>query len=199
MMRRLGSRQIRNLGRFGGNLGTASPIGDTLPCLLALDATLLLRSRDETREIAVDDFFLGYRKTALEPDEFIEAIRLPKLKPGQDFRVYKLSKRFDQDISAVIGAYRLELADGKIRALRAAYGGMAATPKRAQALEAALIGRAWSADALADVDALMAKDFQPIGDMRASAAYRLRAAANLVRRLQLDTAPGAVPLHLEAL
>jgi xanthine dehydrogenase small subunit len=76
---------------------------------------------------------------------------------------------------------------------------MAATPKRAQALEAALIGRAWSADALADVDALMAKDFQPIGDMRASAAYRLRAAANLVRRLQLDTAPGAVPLHLEAL
>jgi xanthine dehydrogenase small subunit len=199
MMRRLGSRQIRNLGTFGGNLGTASPIGDTLPCLLALDATLLLRAADGAREIAIDDFFLGYRKTALEPDEFIEAIRLPKLKPGQDFRVYKLSKRFDQDISAVIGAYRLELADGKIRALRAAYGGMAATPKRAQALEAALIGRAWSADALADVDALMAKDFQPIGDMRASAAYRLRAAANLVRRLQLDTAPGAVPLHLEAL
>jgi xanthine dehydrogenase small subunit len=199
MMRRLGSRQIRNLGTFGGNLGTASPIGDTLPCLLALDATLILRSTAGTRRVAIDDFFLGYRKTALEPGELIEAIRLKRLRPDQWFRVYKLSKRFDQDISAVIGAFRLELDGGRVKALRAAYGGMAATPKRAVALEVALAGRAWTADALADADALVARDFTPIGDMRATAAYRLRAAANLVRRLQLETAPGAAAARLEAL
>jgi xanthine dehydrogenase small subunit len=199
MMRRLGSRQIRNLGTFGGNLGTASPIGDTLPCLLALDATVVLRSASGQRSVAIDDYFLGYRKTALAPGEFIEAIRLPRLKPDQRFEVYKLSKRFDQDISAVIGAFRLELAGGKVTALRAAYGGMAATPKRAATLETALIGRAWTQDALSDVDALIAQDFSPIGDMRATAAYRLRAAANLVRRLQLETASGAAPARLEAL
>jgi xanthine dehydrogenase small subunit len=199
MMRRLGSRQIRNLGTFGGNLGTASPIGDTLPCLLALEATVVLRSTAGARQVPIDAFFLGYRKTALKPGEFIEAIRLPRLKPGQQFRVYKLSKRFDQDISAVIGAYRLELAGGKVTALRAAYGGMAERPKRAAALEAALIGRAWSAAALADVDALVAQDFNPIGDQRASAKYRLRASANLVRRLQLETVGGAAPARLEAL
>jgi len=199
MMRRLGSRQIRNLGTFGGNLGTASPIGDTLPCLLALEATVVLRSTDGSRAVAIDDFFLGYRKTALRPDEFIEAIRLPRLKPGQHFLVYKLSKRFDQDISAVIGAFRLELQGNRVGVLRAAYGGMAATPKRAKALEQALIGRTWSAEALADVDALLARDFSPIDDMRATAAYRRRTAANLVRRLQLETAPGAAPARLEAL
>jgi xanthine dehydrogenase small subunit len=199
MMRRLGSRQIRNLGTFGGNLGTASPIGDTLPCLLALEATLTLRSTDGSRTLSVDDFFLGYRKTALRTGEFIEAIRLPRLEPGEIFQVYKLSKRFDQDISAVIGAFRLEIQGGRVKALRAAYGGMAATPKRARALETALIGRPWTAEALADVDALLAEDFQPIDDMRATAAYRRRAAANLVRRLQLETAPGGAPARLEAL
>jgi xanthine dehydrogenase small subunit len=199
MMRRLGSRQIRNLGTFGGNLGTASPIGDTLPCLLALEATLTLRKLGRTRRMAVDEYFLGYRRTALEPGEFIAAIRLPRLKRGQLFHVYKLSKRFDQDISAVIGAFRLELKGNRVAALRAAYGGMAATPKRATALEAALVGRPWTAEALADVETLLAQDFQPIDDMRATAAYRRRAAANLVRRLQLETAPGGAPARLEAL
>jgi xanthine dehydrogenase small subunit len=199
MMRRLGSRQIRNLGTFGGNLGTASPIGDTLPCLLALGATLTLRKAGGARKLAVDDYFLDYRKTALAPGEFIASIRLPRLKRGQLFHVYKLSKRFDQDISAVIGAFRLELEGDRVAALRAAYGGMAATPKRAAALEAALVGRPWTADALADIDALLARDFQPIDDMRATAAYRLRAAANLVRRLQIETAPGGAPARLEAL
>jgi xanthine dehydrogenase small subunit len=198
LVRRIGSRQIRNLGTVAGNIATASPIGDTLPCLIALEATVTLRSGAGAREMAVEEFVTGYRKTALAKGELIESIHIPRLDPGQRFHVYKLSKRFDQDISAVIAAFRLEIANGKLTRLRAAYGGMAAAPKRATAAETALIGKLWAPDSLTDIDAAIAKDFAPMDDQRASAAYRLRAAANLLRRLQMETGVGST-IRLETL
>ncbi len=187
LIRRFGSRQIRNLATFGGNFATASPIGDTLACLIALDATLALRLADRSREVPAESFFVGYRETALQPGELIEAIRIPRLRPGQTLHCYKVSKRFDQDISAVIAAFRLEVVDGTVRAVRAAYGGMAATPKRAPGLEAALAGKPWTQDTIDQAAAALAKDFTPISDFRASAGYRAKVAANLLRRLHLRT------------
>jgi xanthine dehydrogenase small subunit len=191
LVRRIGSRQIRNIGTLAANIANASPIGDTIPCLMALGANLTLRSKRGAREVKADDFILGYRKTALEKDEIIEKISIPLLKPGTSFTTYKLSKRFDQDISTVIGAFRLRIENGKVAELRAAYGGMAATTARARHVEAALTGKPWNADILKDVDALIAKDFQPMTDHRGTDAYRRRAAANLVRRLQAESTGGA--------
>jgi xanthine dehydrogenase small subunit len=198
LVRRIGSRQIRNLGTLAGNLATASPIGDTLPCLIALGASVTLASHSGARTIPVEDFVTGYRKTELRADEVIAAIRIPFLK-GEAFQAYKLSKRFDQDISTLVAAFALSLEGGRLKTLRATFGGMAARPMRAAHLEAALAGRAWSAAAsLTDVDALIARDFQPLSDHRGGASYRLRAAAGLVRRLQIETT-SAAPARLEAL
>jgi xanthine dehydrogenase small subunit len=190
LVRRIGSRQIRNIGTLAANIANASPIGDTIPCLIALDATIVLRSKRGTRGVKADEFILGYRKTAMESDEIIESIEIPLLKDGTTFTTYKLSKRFDQDISTVIGAYRLRVEDGKATELRAAYGGMAATTARAKHVEAALTGKPWTMETLKDVDALIAQDFQPMSDHRGTDAYRLRAAANLIRRLQIETTGG---------
>jgi xanthine dehydrogenase small subunit len=198
LVRRIGSRQIRNLGTIAGNLATASPIGDTIPCLIALDATVTLRSRAGERVMPVDKFITGYRETALLPGEVIAAIRIPLLEAGQDFSAYKLSKRFDQDIATVIAALRLERRDGKVRQLQAAYGGMAPRAMRAPNVEAAVSGQPWTPATIADIDAVLARDFTPIADHRGGAAYRLRAAANLVRRFQWETSSD-VPLRLEAL
>lgn len=191
LIRRIGSRQIRNLGTIGGNIGNASPIGDMPPCLIALDATLVLRGPDGTREMPIDDFFLDYRRTDLRPDEVIEAVRVPRLAPDRVFRTYKVSKRYDQDISAAIGAYRLTLADGRVTDARIAYGGMAATPKRAREAERALIGKVWSEEAVAAAKRAIADDFAPIDDFRAGARYRAAVAANLLDRLYLETAGAA--------
>ncbi len=199
LIRRIGSPQIRNLGTVGGNIGNASPIGDTPPWLIAMDATLALRGPGGRREMPVEDFFLGYRRTDLRPDEVIESVRVPRLWAGQLFRIYKVSKRYDQDISAVIGAYCLTLADGRVSDARIAYGGMAATPKRARAAERALVGRPWDEAAVAAASRAIAEDFQPIDDFRASAAYRATVAANLLRRLHLQTAGGTVPTGVFAL
>jgi xanthine dehydrogenase small subunit len=187
MVRRIGSRQIRNIGTLAANIANASPIGDTIPCLMALDATVMLRSKRGVRGVTADEFIIGYRKTAMDKDEIIAAIEIPLLEPGTSFTTYKLSKRFDQDISTVIGAYRLRVDNGKVAELRAAYGGMAATTARAKHVEAAVTGKPWTAETLIGVDALIAQDFQPMTDHRGTDAYRLRAAANLVRRLQLET------------
>jgi len=199
LVRRIGSRQIRNLGTFAGNLATASPIGDTLPCLIALQAEVALRSKSATRTVPVEDFITGYRKTALKADEIIASIRIPFLPAGDRFAVYKLSKRFDQDISTVIAAFRLTLAGSKVKDLRATYGGMAAMPMRAFTLEITLIGKEWTAASLAGVDDLIAHDFKPMSDQRGGAAYRLRAAANLVRRFQIETAGETMLARVEAL
>jgi len=199
LTRRLGSRQIRNLGTIAGNLATASPIGDMLPCLMALEATVVLRSSAGTRPLAVEQFITGYRKTGMAQGEFIEAVRVPRLLPGQAFHAYKLSKRFDQDISTVVAAFRLRIEDGIVKQVRAAYGGMASQARRAPAVEAKLAERPWNAAALDGIDAVLAQDFQPIDDHRGTAAYRLRAAANLLRRLQMETTTGGAPTRLESL
>ena len=199
LIRRIGSRQIRNLGTIGGNIGNASPIGDMPPCLIALDATLVLRGPDGAREMPIEDFFLDYRRTDLRPGEVIEAVRVPRLAPGEVFRTYKVSKRYDQDISAVIGAYRLTLADGRVTDARIAYGGMAATPKRARHAERALIGGSWDGEAVEGAKRAMQGDFEPIDDFRAGARYRAAVAANLLERLHLQTAGGDAPTGVFAL
>ena len=196
LIRRIGSRQIRNMGTIGGNIGNASPIGDTLPCLIALDATLSLHSRDGPREMPIEDFFLDYRKTDLGPGEFIRSVRIPKPKDGEAFRTYKVSKRYDQDIASVIGAYRVALADGSVREARIAYGGMAATPKRARACEAALTGSAWREDALMEAARAIDEDFEPLSDHRASAAYRSMVARNLFARLWRDISAADEPIEV---
>ncbi|HET7257581.1 MAG TPA: xanthine dehydrogenase small subunit [Xanthobacteraceae bacterium] len=198
LVRRIGSRQIRNLGTIAGNLATASPIGDSIPCLIALDASVQLISRAGERVLPVELFITGYRKTALAAGEVIAAIRIPFLAPGHKFSVYKLSKRFDQDISTVIAAFRLERRSGKAGELRAAYGGMAARAMRAVTLETAVKGRPWEPAWLPDVETLLARDFTPIGDHRGGAAYRLRAAAGLLRRFQFETSSN-LPVRVEAL
>jgi xanthine dehydrogenase small subunit len=180
---RLGSRQIRTMGTIGGNIGTASPIGDMPPVLLALEAKLKLASSRKTREVMLEDFFLGYRNTALAADEVIQSITLPKLWPGEVFFCDKLSKRRDQDISTVAAAYRLRIRNGKIEDVRIGFGGLAATPKCASHVAAALKGQLATMATFEAAAAAVASDFQPIDDWRGSAAYRLTAAANLLRRL----------------
>ncbi len=200
LVRRIGSRQIRALGTLGGNLGTASPIGDTLPCIVALGASVTLASTGGRRTLAVEDFITGYRRTVLASDEVIAAVHLPKLDAGVRFVAYKLSKRFDQDISTVLAAFRIRIADGRVATIRAAFGGMAATPARARAVEELLAARPWSADAPDGLDEAIARDFAPMSDQRGSADYRLRAAANLVRRLRIETSEdGRAAPRLEAL
>ena len=192
---RIGSRQVRALGTLGGNIGTASPIGDSAPVLIALETRLTLVSAARGRRtLALEDFFLGYRKTALAADEVIERLTLPKLWPGEVFHCDKLSKRRDQDISTVAAGYRLRLEDGRIEDVRIGFGGMAATPRRAVAVETALREGGFAA-ARAAVEA----EFQPIDDWRGTAAYRLQAAKNLLRRLESRLANPAAVLDLEAL
>jgi len=192
---RIGSRQVRALGTLGGNIGTASPIGDSAPVLIALETRLTLVSAARGRRtLPLENFFLGYRKTALAADEVIERLTLPKLWPGEVFYCDKLSKRRDQDISTVAAGYRLRLKDGRFEDVRIGVGGMAATPRRAVAVEAAL--RAGGFDA---ARAAIETEFQPIDDWRGTAAYRLQAAKNLLRRLELRLADPAATLDLEAL
>ena len=186
LISRIGSRQIRNVGTLGGNIGNASPIGDTPPCMIALEATLKLRGPGGAREIPLEEYFIDYRKTDLAKDEVIESVRLPKLGDRQIFRTYKISKRYDQDISSVIGAFLLTLEDGVVTAARIAFGGMAAIPKRAINCETALIGKILSEDTVQQVATAIREDFSPISDHRASADYRLRVAANLFIRLCRD-------------
>ncbi len=187
LWQRFASVPIRNAGTLGGNIANGSPIGDSMPALIALDAQLVLRNGARTRTLPLDAFYLGYQKTALDPGEFLASIRIPR--PVQDlrFRTYKLSKRYDSDISAVCAAFALHLSNGRIRSARVAFGGMAATPRRAAAAEAVLTGAPWSeATAHAAMDALAA-DYQPLTDMRASDRYRSKAARNLLYRFWLET------------
>ncbi|MEN6542105.1 xanthine dehydrogenase small subunit [Parvibaculum sp.] len=197
IVRRIGSRQVRNLGTIGGNICNASPIGDSAPCLLALNAEVVLRSVEGRRKIPLDSFFVAYRKTALKPGEYLEAIHVPFLGEGDVFRAYKLSKRYDQDISTVSAAFRLTINGGQIVAARAAFGGMAATPARAGGLEKALVGATpeRSTEAAGRLD----DDFRPLSDFRGSAAYRLAAARGLVERLMLDVAGEETPREVWAL
>ena len=197
MTRRIGSRQIRNRGTIGGNVANASPIGDTPPAFLALDATLVLRRGAAQRRLPVAEFFLSYRKTALAAGEFLEAIEVPLPANGEIFAIYKVSKRFEQDISAVCGAFRLRLHEGKVADIRIGFGGMAAIPKRAAATEAALSGKPWTRENVTAAMAALAVEFAPLSDMRASAAYRALVARNLLLRFWLETtAPAGTEVRL---
>jgi xanthine dehydrogenase small subunit len=186
LLRRYASLQVRNAATIGGNIANGSPIGDGPPALIALGATLHLRRGQDRRAIALEDFFLEYRKQDRLPGEFVEAVTLPAHAPA--FRVYKLSKRFDQDISAVCGGFNVTVIDGKVQNARIAFGGMAGIPKRATAVEAALVGNRWTLETVAAAKAAMAQDFAPMTDMRASADYRLMAAQNMLTRYFHDLA-----------
>ncbi|MEM7209611.1 MAG: xanthine dehydrogenase small subunit [Pseudomonadota bacterium] len=193
MMLRLGSRQIRNQGTFGGNIANASPIGDTPPVLIALQSELILQSTNGTRSLPIEEFFIDYRKTALRQGEFIREIIVPKLRPAAHLKVYKVSKRLDDDISAVLMAAKITLENGLIKTVRIACGGMAATPKRARNCELAMTGKPLNAQTVAAAQIALDKDFQPIDDVRASAQYRLTVAKNLLTRLRLElTEPNAM-------
>ncbi len=187
MVRRLGSMLVRNSGTVGGNIANGSPIGDMPPALIALGATLHLRRGEERRDLPLEDFFLAYGRQDRRSGEFVEAVTIPRPASGSIFKVLKLTKRFDQDITAVLGAFALTVEAGVVGAARIAFGGMAATPRRAGACEAALVGRPWDFATVQTAAAALAADFQPISDMRASAAYRLLAAQNLLRKVLIET------------
>ena len=197
LLRRLGGLQVRNLGTVCGNIANGSPIGDMPPALIAAGATLVLRKGATRREMPLEDFFLAYGKQDRQPGEFVEAVIAPKIPAGRIFKVAKLSKRFDQDISAVCLGLSVGVEAGRVLDARVAFGGMAATPKRAAACEAALTGQPWNATTVEAAALALAQDFTPITDMRATADYRLEAAQNLLRRAFLETA-GAAPRVREA-
>lgn len=180
MVRRYGSEQVRQAATIGGNIANGSPIGDNPPALIALDATLHLRKGSAQRSIRIEDFFIEYGKQDRTPGEFVEAVTIPSAAPN--LRCYKLSKRFDQDISAVCGCFNLTIENDVITAARIAFGGMAGVPKRAAKVEAALLGQSLSEDTVRAVLPIFSDDFSPLSDMRASAEYRLRTAQNLLLR-----------------
>lgn len=183
LTRRIGGLQVRNGGTVGGNIANGSPIGDGPPALIALGATLILRSAGGRRTMPLEDYFLAYGRQDRAQCEFVESIDIPRPGPDDVVLIAKVSRRFDSDISTVLGAFRLTITDGRITAARVAFGGMAATPKRAPACEAALIGHALDAATIARAEAALAQDFTPLTDVRSSADYRLRAAGGLLHRL----------------
>ncbi len=194
MLRYFASRQIKNRATVGGNLCNASPIGDLAPVLLALGARMELRSAAGARLVPIDEFFLAYRKTALQPGEILAAVLLADIPGNVRAAAYKVSKRRELDISTVGAGFWVELdAGGRVSAARLAYGGMAATPARARRLEAALLGRTWSIGQVESVLPALAEDFRPIDDLRGSAWYRATVAANLVRGFALETERASLP------
>ena len=185
MLDRLGSLQIRNRGTLGGNIANASPIGDMPPPLIALNAFLVLDGPAGQRSMPIENFFLGYKQTALKSGEFLHSVRIPAPKTNEALHIYKVSKRLDDDISAVLGAFRLTITDGVVSDCRLAFGGMAATPARALQTENALKGQPWNENSVAAAIKVLGGDFSPLSDVRASASYRLQVAGNLLRRAWL--------------
>jgi xanthine dehydrogenase small subunit len=180
VIRRFGSPPIRSTATLAGNIANGSPIGDTMPCLMALGAMLTLRAGDKTRKVALDAFYTGMKKSVLQAGEFIVSIELPKPKTGEVFRAHKISKRFDQDISATVAALRYTLAGGKLKNVQLAYNGMAPSPCRAPKIEAVLEGKAPQDVRAADIDAAIAASFPARDGLRATWAYRSLVARNLV-------------------
>lgn len=181
IMRRFGSAQVRASGTVGGNIANGSPIGDLPPALIALGATLVLESAEGQRRLPLEDFFLAYRAQDRRPGEWVRAVEVAKLGAADAFRALKVTKRFDEDISAVMGAFRIALDGRRIAAARIAYGGMAGTPKRAPLAEAALVGVDLDdPGAFAPALDALASDYTPLSDHRASAAYRALVARNIL-------------------
>ena len=187
MWERFASRPIRNVGTLGGNVANGSPIGDSMPALISLSAEVVLRSSKGSRTMLLEDLYLDYMKKDMRSDEVVEAIDLPLPVAGRVFRCYKLSKRYDSDISAVFAAFSIVLKNDIVESCLITYGGMAATPKRAALCEQSLIGQTWNETAVKNAMKLMEKDYAPMSDGRASDANRMQSAANLLYRFYLET------------
>ena len=200
ILRRFGSSQVRASGTVGGSIANGSPIGDLAPALIALGGRVVLRKGAATRTLALEDFFIAYGKQDREPGEFVVAVEAPRLGEGQHYRAFKVSKRIDEDISAVMLGVRLDTEGERIVSARIACGGMAATPKRAPAAERALSGaslaepQSWRPALQA-----MASDYAPLSDMRATAAYRSRTAANVLEKALMEISGAAAPTRLGGL
>jgi len=184
---RIGGEQVRNAGTIGANIANGSPIGDTPPPFMALGATVTLNKGGVRRQVLLENYFIAYGKQDRSPGEFVESVTVPVLPADEQLACYKITKRKDEDISALCGAFRVKLAGGVVESAIIAFGGMAATPKRAAAVEAALVGKAWSVATIEAAIPAFATDYQPLTDMRASAEYRLLAAQNLLRRFFFET------------
>ncbi len=184
MIRRYASVQVRHAATVGGNIANGSPIGDNPPALIALDATLHLRNGDARRSMPLEEFFIDYGKQDRAPGEFVEAVSFPR--QADRLKAYKLSKRFDQDISAVCGCFNITVTDGTVTQARIAFGGMAGIPKRATHVEAALIGKPWTRETIDAALPTFADDYSPLTDMRASATYRLETAKAMLERYFLE-------------
>jgi len=187
MWERFASRPIRNVGTLGGNVANGSPIGDSMPALISLSAEVVLRSAEGTRTMLLEDLYLDYMKKDMQSDEIVEAIDLPLPIAGRVFRCYKLSKRYDSDISAVFSAFSIVVKNDIVESCLITYGGMAATPKRAALCEQSLIGQTWNETSVKNAMKLMEKDYAPMSDGRASDANRMQSAANLLYRFYLET------------
>lgn len=188
LLDRLGGEQVRNMGTIGGNIANGSPIGDTPPALIALGATLTLRSSSGSRSLPLENYFIDYGRQDRLSGEFVEKLLIPFQKPDSRYAVYKISKRRDEDISALCGAFNLTMdADGAVVDIRIAFGGMAGTPRRAAHLEAALLGRTWSQETIDAARGTLDEDFTPLTDWRATAEYRQLTAKNLLTRFYLET------------
>ncbi|RUR70214.1 xanthine dehydrogenase small subunit [Variovorax guangxiensis] len=195
---RFASPPIRHAGTMGGNVANGSPIGDSPPVLMSLDAQIELRRGDVVRRMPLPDFYLDYMKNQLQPGEFVQGLAVPHAAMRRQVRAYKISKRFDCDISALCAGFAIELEAGSdtVKAVRLAFGGMAAVVKRAANAEAALVGKPWTQASVATARLALAQDFKPLSDMRASADYRLLVAQNLIQRLWLETrAEDALPIE----
>jgi xanthine dehydrogenase small subunit len=196
LVKRFASPPICNAGTLCGNIANGSPVGDSMPALIALGAEIELRCRNGARRLPLESFYLGYQRKDLRAGEFVECVRVPLSQPGQRVASYKVSKRFDQDIASVCAAFMLELERGRVRNIRIAFGGMAAVPARARNAEAAFLNGEWAHATLEAAIAGLDSDFEPLSDLRASARYRRAAAGNLLRRFYLETIGGGQPLRL---
>jgi xanthine dehydrogenase small subunit len=200
IVRRFASPPICNAGTLCGNIANGSPIGDSMPALIALGVTVVLRAGKDERTLALEDFYLGYRRTSLREGELVAAVIIPRARESLAFRSYKVSKRYDQDISGVCGAFALDLVNGHVGRARVCFGAMAAVPKRAARCEAALNGARWNAATIEKAVQALAADYHPITDLRASGGYRTRVAGNLLRRFHAEVsgAPGATSVWTHA-
>jgi xanthine dehydrogenase small subunit len=188
---------VRNSGTLGGNVANGSPIGDSMPLLIALKANVVLMSTRGHREMPLEKLYTGYRKNVMAADEVLAWIKVPRPVVGEKLRAYKISKRYDDDISAVCLVINLRLADGKVQSVSIGAGGVAATPVRAAKTEASLVGQAWTLQAVQRAIATLRAEFQPISDMRASAAYRSEVLGNLLQRFWLES-QGLTQINLES-
>jgi xanthine dehydrogenase small subunit len=188
---------VRNSGTLGGNVANGSPIGDSMPLLIALGAHVVLLSARGHRDLPLESFYTGYRKNVLAADEVVAWIKVPKPQPGEFLRAYKISKRYDDDISAVCLVVNAAVEDGKVARIRIGAGGVAATPARALQAEAALRGQPWTVVAARRASDALRAEFKPISDMRASSAYRAEVLGNLMQRFWLES-QGCEQINLES-